>query len=75
MAKDRSRWLADLSAQFKRHRQGRSGWFVEVNRDRLRVVSTELPARPKEPPSDAPKRRAVTLATSPGHASAATALH
>jgi integrase len=74
MAKDRPRWLSDLSAQFKRHRQGRSGWFVEVMRDKLRVVSTDLPARPEEPPTDAPKRRAVTLATPPGPASAAAAL-
>jgi len=74
MAKDRPRWLADLSAQFKRHRQGRSGWFVEVNRDRLRVVSTDLPPRPEEAPTEAPKRRAVTLATPPGPASAAAAL-
>jgi hypothetical protein len=74
MAKDRPRWLAELSAQFKRHRQGRSGWFVEVNRDRLRVVSTDLPARPEEPPTEVPKRRAVTLATPPGPASAAAAL-
>jgi integrase len=74
VAKDRPRWLADLSAQFKRHRQGRSGWFVEVNRDRLRVVSCDLPPRPEEPPAEAPKRRAVTLATPPGPASAAAAL-
>jgi integrase len=74
LAKDRPRWLADLSAQFKRHRQGRSGWFVEVNRDRLRVVTTDLPARPEEPHSEVPRRRAFTLATPPGPASAATAL-
>jgi len=74
MAADRPRWLADLSAQFKRHRQGRSGWYVEQNRDHLRVVSAELPARPDEAPDAAPKRRAVTLNTPPGPATAATAL-
>jgi integrase len=74
MATDRPRWLADLSAQFKRHRQGRSGWYVEQNREHLRVVSAELPARPDELPTAAPKRRAVTLNTPPGPATAATAL-
>ena len=74
MAADRPRWLADLSAQFKRHRQGRSGWYVEQNREHLRVVSAELPARPDEAPDAAPKRRAVTLNTPPGPATAATAL-
>ncbi len=74
MATTRPRWLTDLSAQFKRHRQGRSGWFVEVNRDRLRVVTAELPPRPEEPPAEALKRRAVTLATPPGPVTAAKAL-
>ena len=74
MATDRPRWLAELSAQFKRHRQGRSGWYVEQNREHLRVVSAELPARPDELPTAAPKRRAVTLNTPPGPATAATAL-
>ncbi|WP_159819901.1 hypothetical protein [Cyanobium sp. Copco_Reservoir_LC18] len=74
MAKDRPRWLAELSSGFRRHRQGRSGWFVEVNRDRLRVVSAALPQRPDEAPDAPPKRRAVTLATPPGPATAAAAL-
>jgi integrase len=74
MATTRPRWLTDLSAQFKRHRQGRSGWFVEVNRDRLRVVTAELPPRPEEQPAKALKRRAFTLTTPPGPATAATAL-
>lgn len=74
MAADRPRWLAYLSAQFKQHRQGRSGWYVEQNREHLRVVSAELPARPDEAPEAAPKRRAVTLNTPPGPATAATAL-
>jgi integrase len=74
MATTRPRWLTDLSAQFKRHRQGRSGWFVEVNRDRLRVVTAELPPRPEEPPAEALKRRAVTLTTPQGPATAAKAL-
>lgn len=43
-------------------------------RDRLRVVSAELPLRPGEPADAAPKRRSVTLATPPGPAAAAAAL-
>lgn len=74
MALTRPRWLADLSRSFKRHRQGRTGWTVEVMRDRLRVVSAELPPRPGEPSSDRPKRRAFTLATPPGPSTAAAAL-
>lgn len=74
MATDRPQWLADLSRGFKRHRQGRTGWTVEVMRDRLRVVSAELPPRPGESPDAPPKRRAVTLATPPGPATAAAAL-
>ena len=74
MASDRQQWLTDLSRQFKRHRQGRTGWFVEVMRDRLRIVSDELPPRADEPISDAPKRRSITLATTPGPATAAAAL-
>ena len=74
MASDRQQWLIDLSRQFKRHRQGRTGWFVETMRDRLRIVSDELPPRADEPVSDAPKRRAITLATPPGPATAAAAL-
>jgi hypothetical protein len=30
VAKDRPRWLAELSTGIKRHRQGRTGWTVEV---------------------------------------------
>lgn len=37
-------------------------------RDRLRVVSSELPPRPDEPADAPPKRRSVTLATPPGPA-------
>lgn len=74
MANDRQQWLADLSRSFKRHRQGRTGWTVEVMRERLRVVSDELPPRPGEQPSDAPKRRSFTLATPAGPATAAAAL-
>ena len=43
MGQKRLGWLADLSVAFKRHRQGRSGWFIELKGDRLRVRSTELP--------------------------------
>lgn len=74
MAKDRPEWLADLSKGFKRHRQGRPGWMVEVMKDRLRVVSDELPPRPNEPPDGPPKRRSVTLATPPGPATFKDAL-
>lgn len=74
MALDRPQWLADLSRGFKRHRQGRTGWTVEVMRDRLRVVSGELPPRPDESPDAPPKRRAVTLSAPPGPATAAAAL-
>ena len=73
MALDRPQWLADLSRGFKRHRQGRTGWTTELMRDRLRVVSSELPPRPGEP-SGQTKRRSVTLATPPGPATAAAAL-
>lgn len=66
-------WLADLSRSFKRHRQGRPGWIVEVMRDRLRVVSDELPPRPGEIAAVG-KRRAITLVTPPGPATAAAAL-
>jgi len=74
MAKDRPEWLADLSKGFKRHRQGRPGWMVEVMKDRLRVVSDELPPRPNEPPDGPPKRRSITLATPPGPATFKDAL-
>lgn len=47
---------------------------MEVMRDRLRVVSTELPPRPDEPVDAPSKRRAVTLTTPPGPATAAAAL-
>lgn len=75
MALDRPQWLAELSRGFKRHRQGRPGWTVEVMRpDRLRVVSSELPPRPGEAAEAAPKRRSHTLDTPPGPATAAAAL-
>ena len=48
MAGDRQGWLADLSRQFKRHRQGRPGWHLRVKRDRLRLLSDELPPRSDE---------------------------
>ena len=76
MAADRQGWLADLSRQFKRHRQGRPGWFLRVKRDRLRLLSDELPARPGEPAAgqNAPSQRELTLITPPGPATAAAAL-
>lgn len=48
--------------------------MVEVMRDRLRVVSAELPPRPDEPADSPPKRRAVTLSTPPGPATFQKAL-
>lgn len=74
MAGSRPRWLAELSTAFKRHRQSRAGWFVEVSGDRLRVRSAELPPRPDEPADAPPKRRDVWLLTPPGPATAAKAL-
>ena len=74
MVKDRPRWLGELSTGFKRHRQGRSGWFVELHGERLRVLSAELPPRPDERADAPPKRRSVTLRTPPGPAHAAAAL-
>lgn len=74
MAKDRAKWLDDLSKAFRRHRGGRSGWFIEVHRDRLRVASVELPPRPGEPADDSPKRRTVSLRTPPGPATFKDAL-
>ncbi|MGB5136794.1 MAG: hypothetical protein WBN89_16675 [Prochlorococcaceae cyanobacterium] len=67
-------WLRNLSAGFKAHRLGRPGWFLELNRDRLRVVSAELPPRPGEPPGGTPKRRAFSLGSPPGPGTAAAAL-
>ncbi|MCT0247673.1 hypothetical protein [Synechococcus sp. CS-205] len=67
-------WLRNLSQAFKAHRLGRSGWYVELNRDRLRVVSAELPLRPGESPDQAHKRRACSLSVPPGPATAAAAL-
>jgi integrase len=73
MAPTRQDWLTDLSRQFKRHRQGRPGWFLRVKRDRLRLLSDELPPRPDEP-TGGPKQRELTLSTPPGPSSAAAAL-
>jgi integrase len=74
VALSRPQWLADLSRSFKRHRQGRPGWSIEEHRDRLRLVSSELPPRPDEPPGTSPKRRAVTLTAPPGPGTALAAL-
>lgn len=73
MTSDRQGWMADLSRQFKRHRQGRPGWFLRVKRDRLRLLSDELPPRPGEA-IGGPSQRELTLATPPGPATAAAAL-
>ncbi|MCP9771655.1 hypothetical protein KBY66_03305 [Synechococcus sp. Tobar12-5m-g] len=67
-------WLRNLSAAFKAHRLGRTGWYLEVNRERLRVVSTELPPRPGDEPDQPHKRRAFTLQAAPGPATSAAAL-
>ncbi len=74
MVRARPQWLADLSRGFKRHRGGRPGWSVEVMRDRLRVVSAELPPRPEDHQEEGGKRRSFTLSTPPGPASSAAAL-
>jgi len=68
LASSRAGWLDDLSKGFKRHRQGRPGWNIEHKRDRLRVVSSELPPRPDEPQGAGAKRRAITLQAPPGAA-------
>lgn len=62
----RPEWLSRLSKSFKAHRKGRTGWNVEVMRERLRIVSAELPPRPDEPADAIPKRRSLTLSTPPG---------
>jgi len=67
-------WLRNLSHSFKAHRLGRPGWYIELNRDRLRVVSAELPLRPGEAHNQARKRRAVSLSAPPGPATASAAL-
>ena len=74
MALDRPKWIADLSRSFKRHRLSRPGWSIEIKGERLRVVSSELPPRPDEPPDSPPKRRAFTLKAAPGPATASAAL-
>ena len=74
MALERPKWIADLSRSFKRHRLGRAGWSIEIKGERLRVVSSDLPPRPDEPPDSPPKRRAFTLTATPGPATASAAL-
>jgi len=74
MALVRPRWIADLSRSFKRHRLGRPGWSIEIKRDRLRVVSSELPPRADESPESPSRRRAFTLTAAPGPATALAAL-
>ena len=73
MAGDRQQWLSDLSRGFKRHRNGRPGWFVRVKRDRLRLLSDELPPRPGDLASG-PQQRELTLSTPPGPATFREAL-
>ncbi len=67
-------WLRNLSGGFKAHRLGRPGWFLQVHRDRLRLVSAELPPRPGEPLEAVATQRAFTLTAPPGPATAAAAL-
>ena len=66
-------WLTDLSRAFRAHRQGREGWHIQVNRDRLRVTSAELPPRAGEAVSAA-RKRSVTLRTPPGPTTITAAL-
>lgn len=74
MQRRTAQWQIDLSRAFRRHRTGRTGWYLEVANDRLRLRSTELPPRPDEPPDAPPKRRDLWLTTPPGPATAAAAL-
>jgi len=82
MAGDRQGWLADLSRQFKRHRQGRPGWHLRVKRDRLRLLSDELPPRSDEVQAGQAGQiqtagqiqRELGLNTPPGPATSAAAL-
>jgi hypothetical protein len=67
-------WLRNLAKAFKTHRLGRSGWYLEINREPLRLVSAELPLRPGEPAEQICRRRAFTLKASPGPATATAAL-
>jgi hypothetical protein len=68
-------WLRNCSRAFKAHRLGRPGWFLEVHRERLRLVSAELPLRPGEPAeAGAGVRRAFTLQAPPSPATSAAAL-
>ena len=73
MAGDRQGWLADLSRQFKRHRQGRPGWHLRVKRDRLRLLSDELPPRSDEVQAGQIQRE-LGLSTPPGPATSTAAL-
>lgn len=67
-------WLRNLSRAFKAHRLGRPGWYVELHRDRLRLLSAELPPRAGEQLEHALKRRSYTLTAPPGPLAAAAAL-
>ena len=67
-------WLKNLSRAFKSHRLGRTGWFLQLHRDRLRLLSAELPPRPGDPPDQPPTQRALTLTAPPGPATATAAL-
>jgi integrase len=66
-------WLLTLSAGFRAHRQGRQGWFIQLNRDRLRVTSTELPPRPGETATST-RARSLILRAPPGPATITSAL-
>jgi len=67
-------WLRNWSQAFRAHRLKQSGWSVELNRDRLRVVSAGLPLRPGESPGQVHKRRSYSLTAPPGPATATAAL-
>lgn len=66
-------WLSTLSASFRAHRQGRQGWHVQLHRDRLRIVSTELPPRAGEDASTG-RKRSLTLKAPPGPTTITAAL-
>ena len=67
-------WIGELSRSFRRHRKGRTGWFLEIHRDRLRLSSSVFPPRPGEAMDERPTKRCLTLQTEPGPAAAAVAL-
>ena len=67
-------WISDVSRAFKRHRIGRPGWFIQLHRDKLRILSAELPLRNNELEATRNTKRSYTLLTPPGPSNALKAL-